>query len=195
MRFLQHPFDNLNICRNFKKGLFHRTYRKKFEPRAIDNPRQKVYEVQSKDLEPYESPAISPRDPHNMDSELRVTPYIQRKHNMPYEDDKEEKDHISDFINRRNQINEDMTPPEEISYGEQPLDTNMRVYKECQSDLHKSPYFENKGKLWIEDNYSDEFEENKEDSLSGEYKDRETDMNLSSSYDRLSLKKKVKRTS
>jgi palmitoyltransferase ZDHHC9/14/18 len=60
--FLQHPFNNLNAFKNFRKGIFHRRYKKKFNPRGHTTDRTKGYEVDEYDEESQKSDSPKLKD-------------------------------------------------------------------------------------------------------------------------------------
>lgn len=102
-----------------------------------------------------------------MDSHFKAIPNLQRDGDNLVgaeieEMEHEHKEHLNKFIDLRNNQHSDFTPPDEISDGEYPLDTNMRVYKNSQIDIHHSPNFSYKNRNYSSDEMNSRVEESKD---------------------------------
>lgn len=176
-----HYFSNIHstisiVVGTSNKGICHRKYRPKFQPREYARERSENYIIRN-DPEEQADPAESHQEPVDYTPKLRLTPFVNKEKldQFGINDNSQENerdsilsrkilprtvlrdskfipDNAAEYINSgisnfyvfRNKQNSEFTPPDEISEEEQPLDTNMRVYKDNQSDIHKSPNFSSK---------------------------------------------------
>lgn len=114
------------------------------------------------------------------------------KGNREYQDESGNDEDIKHFIQLRNNPSNDFTPSEGISEDYHAVEENMQEYKQPQIGVHHSPGYN----FTTEDHGSDERIPNDSDKLFGtmspeDYKDKETDFNLSESYDKITLRNKT----
>lgn len=128
------------------KGLCHRKYKPKFKPREFARERSENYIIRN-DPEEQVDQGESQQEQPDYTPKLKLTPFVNKDELDQYginDVSPENEREINNFYVFRNQQNSEFTPPDEISEEEQALDTHMRVYKDNQSDLHKSPNFSSK---------------------------------------------------
>jgi len=183
---MKHPFDTMDILRNFRKGVCHRRYRKKFVPRGVYVRRSNIYKreiSQKSDEHSY----VEDEDASRV-KVIRNSQSEQEGSSSGYHDiELAGTDALHEFMHRKDDL--DSPSPEDISEPEIVLETNMDSIKHTKEFIKRSPNFgSGKKKRSLSDS---DLEESKDYSFSEDYKEKDTDIMVSESIEEGQIRKQL----